>query len=52
MLEEDIVPHLLHLETIMTQYFPKDHTVPKGMHKLFLAIMNDSDYLKGKRIDL
>lgn len=52
MLVESIVAHLSQLETTMTQYFPKDCTVPEWIWQPYLADMSDDDNLKEELIDL
>ena len=53
MLVDNIVAHLLLLQTTMPQYFPMDHTLPEWLQQPFMADMDDDDdNLKGELIDL
>ena len=52
MVSENIVTHLLHLETTMNKYFPHDWTFPEWIQQPFLAEMSDADNLKEEFIDL
>ena len=52
MVSENIVTHLLHLETTMNKYFPHDWTFPEWIQQPFLAEMSDADKLKEEFIDL